>query len=548
MSTLKAYPSSNGSVLSKGTFTNPTNGYADDGSYAELAADDRNDVNAVYYGGFNFSAIPAGATINSVTIECQFHYANGAGATDSFGIQARKSSVAQGTQAQYNSQPTSDYTLQNSNTGSWTLSDLANLDVYAEWDRGNTSAADTINIDYCAVTVDYTYTTTVTAAATLTGAGSIEASAVQEILAQAALMGAGSIEASAMQKILAQAALMGAGSITADGVQELMAQAALTGAGSIIASAVQEILAQAALTGAGSIEATALTGYMGKATLTGSGDLTASAQVDCFGQATLTGSGDVIASAQGVIYGQAALTGAGFITADASWKIKAQAALTGAGSITAEGFQEIQGQAGLTGDGSIEAEGLQEIQGQAGLTGAGKIEVVQSQVTVYAQAQLTGSGDLTLNVTITAAAQLTGSGELTVAATVRPDQLIATVSLQERTASLTLQEAAATVTMQPAGATSEVVQLPLIGNTVRLKVEFTDFAGTLASPDSVVFRIYNEYYEQIGEDIPITETSVGVFQYDYTIPAGTSPLYYEFAGTLDGSIVLARGLIERSWV
>src|SRR5690606_40418688 len=39
----------------------------------------------------------------------------------------------------------------------------------------------------------------------------------------------------------------------------------------------------------------------------------------------------------------------------------------------------------------------------------------------------------------------------------------------------------------------EVEQMPLIGNTVRLKAEFKDFNGEYVSPENVILRIYDGY-------------------------------------------------------
>lgn len=63
-----------------------------------------------------------------------------------------------------------------------------------------------------------------------------------------------------------------------------------------------------------------------------------------------------------------------------------------------------------------------------------------------------------------------------------------------------------------------------------------------------MFRVYDEDKEQIGEDVSVEAVSTGIYQYDYTIPAGTVPLFYEFCGTLSGKPILARGVIEREWV
>ena len=95
--------------------------------------------------------------------------------------------------------------------------------------------------------------------------------------------------------------------------------------------------------------------------------------------------------------------------------------------------------------------------------------------------------------------------------------------------------------------------MSLVGNTVRLSVTFRDFDDELASPEDVVFRVYDSEYNQVGEDVSVTETSVGLFEYDYTIPVSsnwrdnTKPMYYEFYGTLEGNVAIGRGEITRSF-
>jgi phage tail sheath gpL-like len=116
-------------------------------------------------------------------------------------------------------------------------------------------------------------------------------------------------------------------------------------------------------------------------------------------------------------------------------------------------------------------------------------------------------------------------------------QLIITLSTQEREVKLGVE------------------QMPLIGNTVRLKAEFKDFNGEHVSPENVILRIYNAYKKQVGEDIPVSPSDVGKYQYDYIIPgvvktgnsiAGT--LYFEFVGTIGGLPVLGRATIDKKWI
>jgi transposase-like protein len=110
-------------------------------------------------------------------------------------------------------------------------------------------------------------------------------------------------------------------------------------------------------------------------------------------------------------------------------------------------------------------------------------------------------------------------------------QLIITMSIQEREVKLGVE------------------QMPLIGNTVRLKAEFKDFNGKHVSPENVNLRIYDGYKKQVGEDIPVFPSDVGKYQYDYVIPGDViGPLYFEFVGTIGGLPILGRATISTGWL
>ncbi len=90
--------------------------------------------------------------------------------------------------------------------------------------------------------------------------------------------------------------------------------------------------------------------------------------------------------------------------------------------------------------------------------------------------------------------------------------------------------------------------MPLIGNTVRLKAEFKDFNGEYVSPENVILRIYDVYKKQVGEDIPVSPSGVGKYQYDYVIPDIAGTLYFEFVGTIGGLPILGRATIDKKWI
>lgn len=84
------------------------------------------------------------------------------------------------------------------------------------------------------------------------------------------------------------------------------------------------------------------------------------------------------------------------------------------------------------------------------------------------------------------------------------------------------------------------------GNTVRFSCEFKDFANQLADPPLIMFKVYNQRYEQIhtaslgsGE-----KAGIGNYFYDYTIPSTgytNQKLYYEWYGEVAGNPSLNRG-------
>ena len=50
------------------------------------------------------------------------------------------------------------------------------------------------------------------------------------------------------------------------------------------------------------------------------------------------------------------------------------------------------------------------------------------------------------------------------------------------------------------------------------------------------------------EEIDVEPIEKGKYQYDYTIPDGKKPIYFEFNGTLEGKPILGRMKINRKWI
>ena len=59
----------------------------------------------------------------------------------------------------------------------------------------------------------------------------------------------------------------------------------------------------------------------------------------------------------------------------------------------------------------------------------------------------------------------------------------------------------------------------MVGDTIKLTAEFTDFNGIKFTPNDVKLRIYDGYRKQIGEDIPVLPDGDGKYQHDYVVPS-----------------------------
>lgn len=217
MAVVRFYPSSYTPNLSKGSYTNPANAYADDTAYAVLASNQRNDTNGITYTSFDFSSIPTNATINSVTVMANIYYST-SGTTDYLHLEARKSGILSGTTGELLTEPQSDYLFNHSNTGTWTVGDLANLTVYLEHDKPNTTQQMTLNIDFIAVDVDYTIPVH-SASTNLTGSMDDNVTISAVLFGQATSEGAATLTATVAKRENASTELTGTASMTANGTR-----------------------------------------------------------------------------------------------------------------------------------------------------------------------------------------------------------------------------------------------------------------------------------------------------------------------------------------
>ena len=164
---------------------------ADDGAYA-VTPGARNANWDIIGSVFDFSAIPAGSTINSISVEVQYKLSTTASAA-TLTLQAQNSGALSGTAATSTAEPTTDTIWTNSTTGTWTYNDLTNLQVLLRVRRTSTTACN-YSIDYLAANVNYTALHA--ASAHLTGSGSIDAAVQSFKLMEANLTGSGIVAAS----------------------------------------------------------------------------------------------------------------------------------------------------------------------------------------------------------------------------------------------------------------------------------------------------------------------------------------------------------------
>jgi hypothetical protein len=170
MPTVTRFPTSNSAV--SGTWTGVTNAYAANGSVASNTISSKNTTNDHSYGGFGFhSVIPAGATINSVTVNVRHRN------TTTAGIAFLENLLLIGaTQGQVNTNDTEPTSLTIENFanyprpggGSWTRDDLsdANLTARIRNRSGNSATSFSSEWDYISITVDYSEADTVPPTAT----------------------------------------------------------------------------------------------------------------------------------------------------------------------------------------------------------------------------------------------------------------------------------------------------------------------------------------------------------------------------------------------
>lgn len=92
--------------------------------------------------------------------------------------------------------------------------------------------------------------------------------------------------------------------------------------------------------------------------------------------------------------------------------------------------------------------------------------------------------------------------------------------------------------------------MPQIGESVKLWVKFYDYDNQPVNADGdVTLTIYDKEQDLIEEiTTNITNTSVGEYEYDYTIPDGDGYLVYEYKCEIGGEPASIRKKLPREWV
>ncbi|MED4374309.1 hypothetical protein P9274_00995 [Schinkia azotoformans] len=84
------------------------------------------------------------------------------------------------------------------------------------------------------------------------------------------------------------------------------------------------------------------------------------------------------------------------------------------------------------------------------------------------------------------------------------------------------------------------------GDTVRLKVHFKTFTGESIEPTDIKLTIYDSTKTQIEQFIldDTYKLDVGVYFYDYLLPANLDLIIYEFAGVYNNKPILVRDSVK----
>lgn len=363
MATVKLFPSAN-SISSGSTWTNPQNIYADDGVYAVTPGARNANWDII---GQSFGAnIPAGATINSVTIEAQYRLSTTASAS-TLSMFAQYIGTQRGTSWDSTAEPTVDTIVTHVNTGTWTAEELnSGFEILFRVRRTSNTACDYL-IDYLAVTIDYTEPSY-----NFSGSGSIVMSS--------SVSANGSKQTSQVASIELTSAVSADGQKNAIGSSEVSMTATVTASG----TAQEEILDRV---GSGSITETFSLSANGSKIASGSSDVA----MTC----------DVQSSGSKNAHGDASIGLDDTVSAIGSKHVSVIASIVEGFTVYAFGFSDIPNY-DRVGYGEITMSALVESSGTKSSTGEGVItHFINVLTNGYKNA--IGSGDIILTFEIVSA-------------------------------------------------------------------------------------------------------------------------------------------------
>lgn len=92
--------------------------------------------------------------------------------------------------------------------------------------------------------------------------------------------------------------------------------------------------------------------------------------------------------------------------------------------------------------------------------------------------------------------------------------------------------------------------MALVGDTIKLRMEFRDFNGVLFDPTTITITTYQNYDDVLENiNVPLgSKVSTGIYEYLYTVPAGDGPLTYEVKGVVGTTNSVVRKKLPREWV
>jgi len=91
--------------------------------------------------------------------------------------------------------------------------------------------------------------------------------------------------------------------------------------------------------------------------------------------------------------------------------------------------------------------------------------------------------------------------------------------------------------------------MAIIGNTIKIHVEFVTWGGSKSDVLNGTIKIYDKF-RKLLQTISLddsTKVQTGVYEVKYVVPDGFGDLTAEASATLEGNPIVGRASIEREW-